>query len=80
MPKLAISPRGEEYTHEQKKEMWIDIHLRGMCPECGTHNSMLEGPHGGLAVNVMCSECKVVFWTGPFAGFGAYPIGKHEGG
>ena len=75
MTKLKVSPTGDEYTQEQKDLMWKEIHVDGRCPECGAENSMLEGPHGGQAVNIMCSECKTVFWTSPFQGFGAYPIG-----
>lgn len=26
------------------------------CPDCGGED-FLEGPHGGLAVNVKCSKC-----------------------
>ena len=74
MSKLTPSLKGDNYTQDQKREMWIDIHMRAKCPECGAEDSMLEGPHGGLAINIMCSQCKMVFWTVPFAGFGAYPI------
>ena len=27
-----------------------------ICPECG-NEEFLEGPHGGLAVNVKCAKC-----------------------
>ena len=76
MNKLTVSLKGDCYTDEQKKEFWIDIHHRAKCPECGAIDSMLEGPHGGMAINIKCSECKTVFWTTPFAGFGAYPISR----
>ncbi len=29
---------------------------RGVCPDCGG-DKFLEGPHGGLAVNVQCDNC-----------------------
>ena len=78
MTMLKISRTGEEYTQEQKSLFWDIIHWLRACPECGAKNSMLEGPHGGLAVNIMCSECKTVFWTAPHRGFGAYPIGTRS--
>lgn len=48
----------------------------GKCPDCQAQNSMLEGPHGGLSVNIMCSACKMRFnVVGPF---GVQRIGKYE--
>lgn len=76
MSKLKLSLKGDNYTQEQKSEMWIDIHIRSKCPECGATDSMLKGPRGGLAINIKCSKCKMVFWTSGFSGFGAYPISK----
>ena len=76
MAKLTASLTGEEYTDEQKKEMWIDIHIRAKCPECEAISSMLDGPRGGMAINIKCSECKTIFWTTPVPGFGAYPTGR----
>ena len=78
MTELQLSPDGELYTREQKDQMWLMIHAEEKCPQCGAKKSMLEGPHGGMAVNIMCSECKTVFWTTPIEGFGAYPIARHE--
>lgn len=74
MPKLKASLKGENYSQKQKKEMWIDIHNRARCPECGATDSMVKGPRGGLAINIKCSKCKMVFWTSRFYAFGAYPI------
>ena len=74
MPNLTPSLKGDSYTQEQKKEMWLDIHTRSKCPQCGATDSMLRGPRGGLAINIKCSKCNMVFWTTPFSGFGAYPI------
>lgn len=75
MTKLTISLKGDEYTTEQKLDMWTQIHIFKKCPECGAIDSMLAGPRGGQAINIMCSECKIVFWTTPIKGFGAYPVG-----
>lgn len=74
MGQLTVSLTGEEYTQEQKDEMWIDIHMRAKCPECGANDSMLKGPHGGMAINIKCSECNTIFCTTPLKGFGTYPI------
>lgn len=74
MPNLTPSLKGDNYTDEQKREMWLDIHYRAKCPECGATDSMLEGPRGGLAANTKCSKCNMVFWISSIYGFGAYPI------
>ena len=74
MPKLKISLKGDEYTDQQKKDMWLLIHYLARCPECGSIDSMLAGPSGGLSVNIKCKDCHVVFFTTPFAALGAYPI------
>jgi len=74
MPNLKPSLTGDNYTQDQKKEMWIDIYMGARCPECGAKHSMMEGPYGGLAINTMCSECGMVFWTTGFPGSGAYPL------
>ncbi len=74
MSKLKPSLRGENYTRQEKRAMWFDIHLRARCPGCGAEHSMIKRPHRGRAVNVMCSGCKAVFWTAGFPGFRAYPI------
>lgn len=78
MSKLEVSLTGDNYTQEQKKDMSTCIHINAKCPECGAEYTMLEGPHGGLALNIKCSECKTIFWTTPFPGPGAYPVGRKE--
>lgn len=74
MPKLNISLKGDQYTHDQKKAFWIQIHDDDQCPECGAMFSMLQGPRCGLASNIKCKYCHVVFYTTPFPELGAYPI------
>lgn len=74
MQKLQPSLDGDNYTQDQKFDMWTDIHYRAKCPNCGAIDSMLQGPHGGLAINTKCKYCHMVFWTTLFSGFGAYPI------
>lgn len=32
----------------------------GMCPDCGG-KKFLEGPHGGMSVNIECSKCGARF-------------------
>lgn len=76
MAKLQISLTGKYYSDERKQEMWLDIHHREKCPECGAIGSMLKGPRGGEAINIKCSECGTIFWTTPCEGFGAYPIDR----
>jgi len=74
MSKLKFSLKGDDYTDQQKKDFWIQIHYADQCPECGAMFSMLQGPQGGLASNIKCKYCHVVFWVTPFVELGAYPI------
>ncbi len=53
------------------KELGIMIDS-GLCPACGAKDSFLNGPAGGLAVNIMCSACKVKYNILP--GLGAQTI------
>ena len=39
-----------ELTDSQKRKLW-----KGKCPDCG--GDLLEGPHGGMSVNVKCEKC-----------------------
>jgi len=76
---VAVTPVGgkmekEQLTIEKKQILWDQIHIRGECPNCNAKHSMLEGPHGGLAVNIKCTVCGQKYWTTSFRGFGAEPI------
>lgn len=74
MPNLKPSLCGENYTDEEQREMWIDIHDRSKCPQCGAEDLILQEPHGGPAVNIKCNQCKMVFWISRSQRLGAYPI------
>lgn len=49
------------------------------CPDC-LERHFLEGPHGGMNVNIMCAECGAKFNVVPgLAGaFGKKRIGKPD--
>ncbi len=49
----------------------------GRCPDCG-REKFLEGPHGGLSVNIKCAGCGAKFNIVPrLAGsFGKERIGR----
>lgn len=63
-----------QLTKDEKLSLWNQIHINRECPNCKAKNSMLEGPHGGLALNIKCKACGQKYWTGPYRGFGAEPI------
>lgn len=50
---------------------------KGTCPDCGGHK-FLEGPHGGVSVNIMCDGCGAKFNIVPGLGgsFGKERIGR----
>lgn len=36
----------------------VGMNIRdGFCPACDSTESLLEGPHGGLSINVKCKKC-----------------------
>lgn len=74
MKKVKLSTICDSYTHDQKLDMWMEIHRHSKCPGCGAIDSMLPGPRGGLSINIKCKSCHLVFWTTPFSAFGSHPI------
>ncbi len=50
-----------------------------ICPDCGGKR-FLEGPHGGINVNIMCSDCGAAFniIPGRFGPFGKERIGRSK--
>ena len=58
--KLEQAPIGRDFVG------WIDRR----CPDCHGQD-FLEGPHGGMCVNIECSNCgsrfNVAIWRGDFA-------------
>lgn len=44
-----------EVTKEESEKL-----AQGICPDCNGKD-FLEGPHGGLAVNIQCDNCKSKF-------------------
>lgn len=47
------------------------IRRNGLCPDCGVGN-FLEGPTGGISINVMCDQCSSKFnFHGCMAMYGA---------
>lgn len=74
MTKLQPSLTGDNYTDRQKQAMWVTINYLETCPQCGGFQSMLAGPRGGMAENIKCKYCHMVFWLTPHKQIGAYPI------
>lgn len=64
----------DEYTVQEKRIVWKIIFDLNACPNCLAINTMLEGPHGGSAVNIKCKECEQEFWVDPSGAFGAHPL------
>lgn len=54
-------------------KLWQVVVIEGRCPECEEHG-FLEGPHGGISVNVYCKNrlCRAGFNVTPL--FGKYGI------
>lgn len=49
----------------------------GKCPDCG-HDQFIEGPHGGMNVNIKCARCGARFNIIPrlVGSFGKERIGR----
>lgn len=55
----------QEYLYRTSPDnCWIP----GNCPFCGAVNPWLEGPRGGLAINLKCEQCHTkINWCGPLS-------------
>lgn len=52
-----------------------DAITRGTCPVCSAQESFLQGPEGGMAVNIKCQECQTRYWLCPgIRGLGAHKL------
>lgn len=70
-------------TEEEKGKVWErmesvrnDRTLSGHCPNCGG-GEFLEGPSGGLAVNIECKRCGLR-WNANWVGLSWQYIGRRE--
>ena len=41
--------------------------VEGRCPDCAEPSAFVEGPHGGLSINIACRACGAEFTFCPFA-------------
>lgn len=76
MAEAATDMIVREYTREEKREMWVDIHMRWMCPECGARGTITIKARGGDGLNMVCLKCRSVFQSSPFLTIGSWPMGK----
>ena len=37
------------------------------CPDCAARETFVQGPHGGMSVNIACKACGAEFTFCPFA-------------
>ena len=68
-------PEPETIKPSVEEVMWDKI-FNQECPDCGATDCILEGPHGGISINVMCDECKQQFNVSTVRGFLVERIGK----
>lgn len=59
---VVINETGRSLPEVTEKE--DEIIRKNICPDCG--GSLLEGPHGGLSVNVKCEKCNTKFNVTPY--------------
>jgi hypothetical protein len=64
------TPSGEP---DPKLRMYDSIH-EGICPVCASKDHFLNGPSGGMAINIMCNSCKQKYWLVP----GVRPFGAKK--
>lgn len=48
-------------------KLWA-ILASGKCPDCRKKTKFLEGPHGGMSVNIKCASCSARFNITPAIG------------
>ncbi len=49
----------------KEKRSKLECVRKSKCPDCHAKNSMLEGPRGGMNVNVKCKNCGSKFNVTP---------------
>jgi hypothetical protein len=55
------------YRKKQRERARLTRYIKNsQCPDCKTKNHIIEGSHGGLAINVMCEYCQSKFNVTPF--------------
>ena len=64
---------------EELTQTEVEAMDSGECPDCG-NTGFLEGPHGGMCVNIMCASCGARFniLPGMKGFFGKQRIGRHD--
>lgn len=74
---LFIKPRPPKpatVIHSRNKS--IERINKGECPDCGTEGSLLQGPSGGMSVNVGCQACLHEFNVHMGFGTGAFGVDR----
>ena len=66
-------PKAEEQMKEDQGQKDIAAINKATCPDCGSGH-MLQGPSGGMAVNVACESCLMEFNVGIGFGTGAFMV------
>jgi len=66
--------KSKEKKESTEEEIIWDKLMNQECPDCGAKNTIMEGPHGGMAVNVKCSACNQGYNITPVRGFGVARI------
>lgn len=49
---------------------------QGRCPECGCEGTLLNGPSGGMSINVGCDACLMEFNVHAGFGTGAFAVDR----
>jgi len=53
-------------ARKKDKTLKLECVREGKCPDCKTKGQILEGPHGGMYINVRCDACGSRFNITPF--------------
>lgn len=60
-PKVIAHPPERQAQVDEETRCWSMIMQNNTCPICDTKGELLEGPRGGMNVNIKCGHCQSVF-------------------
>lgn len=55
-----------EIARSKEKGLKLECVRKNKCPDCKVKDQIMEGPHGGMSVNVRCANCGSKFNITPF--------------
>lgn len=62
---------------DASRERDVERMNKGKCPDCGCEGTLLQGPSGGMSINVGCDACLMEFNVHAGFGTGAFAVDRN---